>query len=150
MAFTDPTDTIQAKLTDGGRGGLASLTLGSVGFHLNSFQVGRGGYIPANPVKRIAVDTTATDLADPVGSRFPFELIDTAVTASTVVPVCRLGIDETDMNHGLGELGIFAEWTTHDANPALVGTEFLFALAHFPIISKTPGHVLVWRVAIAL
>ena len=54
------------------------------------------------------------------------------------------------MSFGLGELGIFATYLQDTVTPANIGDDFLFAVAHFPLVSKSPDHALVWRVVIAL
>jgi hypothetical protein len=124
--------------------------LGELSFELSSFQVGRGGYQTANPVKVEVLDASVTALTDPVGNKRSFVTIEQPVGLNVAAPVCRLDVGDTDADYGLGELGIYATYLAHDITPSLIGTDFLFALAHFPLISKTPGHVLVWRVMIAL
>lgn len=150
MAFVEPTSDVTARLTDGGRDALSSLILGELSFELSSFRVGRGGYVSINPVKVEPVDATLAALLDPVGSSKSFVAIENPIGPNVVAPVCRLGLTDTDVAFGLGELGIYATYLFNDPAPALIGTEFLFAVAHFPLISKTPSHTLVWRVLIAL
>lgn len=150
MAFVEPTSDLTARLTNEGRDALASLVLGEVAIVLANFQVGRGGYQAANPVKVEGIDPALTALIDPVGSVKSFVTIEQPVGDNIAAPVCRLSVTDTDVEYGLGELGIFATYLLNDTTPALVGTDFLFAVAHFPLISKTPAHTLVWRVLIAL
>ena len=150
MAFVDPTSDVTARITDAGRAALSSLILGEVAFELSSFRVGRGGYVSINPVKVDPVDATLAALLDPVGSSKSFVTIENPVGPNVVAPVCRLGLTDTDVGYGLGELGIYATYLVNDTSPDLIGDEFLFAVAHFPLISKTPSHTLVWRVLIAL
>jgi len=150
MAFVEPTSDLTARLTNEGRDALASLVLGGVAIVLANFQVGRGGYQAANPVKVDGINPAVTTLIDPVGSRKQFVTIEQPVGDNVAAPVCRLSTTDTDVEYGLGELGIFATYLVNDTTPSLVGTDFLFAVAHFPLISKTPSHTLVWRVLIAL
>ena len=153
MAFTDPAGSIVAALTDRARDELARLVLGEVSIQLSSFQVGRGGYQPGNPVQVQTLDPSDTALQDPVpggADRRDFVVIEQPIGPNVVAPVCRLDPGDSDVEYGLGELGIFATYLRDDTTPANVGTDFLFALAHFPIISKTPTHAVVWRVIIAL
>ena len=152
MAFTDPTGSVIAVLTEQGRDELARMILGESSFQLTAFQVGRGGYNAANPVQVASMDITNTALTDPVpnaNDRRDFVAIETPV-GNTVAPICRLDPGDTDVEFGLGELGLFATYLRDDITPANVGTDFLFAIAHFPLVSKTPTHTLVWRVIIAL
>ena len=153
MAFLEHTDDIQAYLTVQGRQEMARSILGEVSFQLIGFQVGRGGYRAANPVRIDAVDISATSLMDPVPDAVtyrPFVIIEQPIGQNVVSPVCRLSPGDVDVEYGLGELGIYAEYLRDNVNPGNVGLKFLFALAHFPMVSKTPTHTFVWRVIIAL
>lgn len=154
MPFIEPTDGVAATLTDEGRAAVARSVLPAENFTfvLSGFKVGRAGYVDANPVKTEAVNAADTDLADPVfpaSGLAPFETIETIIAPNVVAPVCRLSVGDTNADYGLGELGIFAT-ILQSATPGEIGTDFLFALAHFPLISKTPNHTLVWRVVITL
>jgi hypothetical protein len=124
--------------------------MGELSFELANFQVGRGGYVASNPVKADPIDPALTALLDPVGAIKDFVTIEQPVGPNVAAPVCRLSTTDTDVEYGLGELGVYARYLFHDTIPALVGTTFLFAVAHFPLISKTPSHTFVWRVMIAL
>lgn len=150
MAFVETTSDVVAQLTDAGRSALSSLVLGEVAFQLANFQVGRGGYQATNPVKAEPIVTSLTSLVDPVGATKSFVTIEQPIGDNVAAPVCRLSLSDSDVEYGLGELGIFATYRFNDPDPVLVGTDFLFAVAHFPLICKTPSHVLVWRVLIAL
>lgn len=153
MAFVSPTDSITAFLTTKGRAELARMILGEVSFKLSAFQVGRGGYQVANPVKVELINTTLSALIDPVpdsSDRRDFVTIEQPIAETTVAPVCRLNPGDTDVEYGLGELGLFATYLRDDVTPGNVGTDFLFGVAHFPLIGKTPNHAIVWRVIIAL
>lgn len=153
MAFTQPTDNITAFLTTKARAELARMIMGEVSFRLTAYQVGRGGYQQSNPVKVELIDTTLQALIDPVpdaADRRDFVTIEQPIDDSVVAPICRLDPGETDVEFGLGELGIFATYLRDDVTPSNVNTDFLFAVAHFPLISKTPTHTIVWRAVIAL
>jgi hypothetical protein len=149
MPFTDPTDSIEAKITDAGRALLARSLLGEVSFMFEGFDAGREGYQDANPVKIDPVVSSDTALADPVfplSGLEPFTTIDTP-TDIYAAPVCR--IDRLEALYGLGELGIWVRILMDTVNPGDVGTDVLFALAHFPMIGKSDNHVLVYRVIFA-
>jgi hypothetical protein len=150
MPFVEPTSNLTARLTDEGRDRLARLILGEVAFELAGFQVGRGGYLQTNPVKTVPIDPALTALIDPVGPLRSFVTIEQPVGTNVAAPVCRLDTGDVDSEFGLGELGVFATYLVHDTQPGLVGTDFLFATAHFPLLAKTPSHTFVWRVLIAL
>jgi hypothetical protein len=45
-----------------------------------------------------------------------------------VAPVCRLGLADTDVEFGLGELGVYARYLVNDIAPDQIGEEFLFAV----------------------
>lgn len=153
MAFTDQCDSIVAKVTDAGWRAVVKSMLPEYAFSykLDGWNVGRGGYNPANPVKVTAVDTALTDLVDPVrglGLVRSINLLETAIAPNVVVPVCRLTTSDTSAQYGLGEIGIYAT-VLHSATPGEAGSSFLFAVAHFPLQSMTPQHTGVWRVMIA-
>ena len=153
MAFTNPTDSSTAVLTNKGRDELARLIMGEVSLQLTAFQVGRGGYNDSDPVKVDPIDPTVTALDDPAPDatdRRDFVIIEQPIGENVLAPICRLDPGESDVEYGLGELGIFATYLRDTVTPANEGTDFLFAIAHFPIISKTPSHTLLWRVVIAL
>lgn len=153
MPFIETTDDITAVLTAQGRDEMARLVLGESSFNLAFFQVGRGGYTDVNPVKIDPVVITDTALIDPVpdaSTERPFVIIEQPIGPNVAAPICRLDPGDTTAEYGLGELGIFATYQRDEITPANVGTSFMFAVSHFPIVSKTPTHTLVWRVIIAL
>jgi hypothetical protein len=67
-------------------------------------------------------------------------------TPQTCVMDCRL--QQTDAVAGLGELGVWATIIHSTVTPTEVGTSFLFAVAHFPILAKTINQITVFRVII--
>lgn len=68
MAYTDRTADVEVRITDAGREALAKSLVSSENyqFKLMGFRVGRGGYVPANPVTIDAVDPADTALIDPL------------------------------------------------------------------------------------
>lgn len=153
MPFVDQTDNVTALVTDLGRENLARSVLGELSFQLSSFQVGRGGYVDINPVKADTIDTSLTSLIDPVPTpldRRSFVSIEQPIGPNVAAPVCRLDAGDTTISFGLGELGVWATILRNDPDPGSVGTDFLFAVAHFPLMCKALDHTLVWRVIIAL
>jgi len=150
VAYTDPTDAISAGLTNAGRDAMARLIMGELAFRLSSFQVGMGGYDPGNPVRITPLNLTLTDLLTPVGGKRDFITIEQPIGPNVVAPITRLEQNDATVEFGLGELGIYGTYEMHLTTPALVGTDFLFAAAHFPLVSKIPSHTFVWRIIIAL
>jgi hypothetical protein len=149
MPYTDPCDSVIAQLTDAGRNAFARVTLGELTFTPVSFAVGRGGYVDANPVKVEAIDGSLVALIDQIfptviGTGKAMESFEQPNSQSLVLN-CRLSASEAV--YGLGELGIFAEILTSSV-PTEVGTTFLFAVAHYPLQSKTNRHVYLNRIII--
>lgn len=148
MAFTDTPDPILANLTDIGRQYLARAAFGTVSFKVKNFAVGREGYDDSNPVKIEALDLTQIDLQDqifPVApNREPVTDIELPLP-KTFVANCRL--KASDAVSGLGEIGLWAEVLNSDA-PSEIGEEFLLALGHMPLITKTERQIIIFRIII--
>lgn len=53
--FTDPTDTIETKLTSAARLNIARAVLGDISFIMEGFALGRYGYLDTNPVKIVPI-----------------------------------------------------------------------------------------------
>jgi len=149
LAITNPTDDIIALLTNESRDNLARSILGELSFELTSFQVGVGGY-QANPVLVEPINISATALIQAVGAKKDFVIIEQPIGPNVVAPVCRLNPNEPDVEFGLGELGVYGTYKYYPSQPTKVGTDFLFAVAHFPIMSKIRTHTFVWRIIVAL
>ena len=145
--FTDTPDPIIATLTDEARTNFAQSTLGLVSFKLAGFAVGRGGYDSVNPVHVVAIDGSSTSLIDkyfPVTGIKTLETIETP-TISTIVANCRLAKDEAIS--ALGEIGLWAE-IVYSIVPSDIGRQFLMAVAHFPIVTKTLRQAILYRMII--
>lgn len=152
MAITDPSDSIQAFLTDLARQYLARAINGELVMRVTGFSAGRGGYDPLDPVKVLPIVGTETDLDDPVyptpltrDSNVQFEVPG---TIGTLVVDCRLPATNlpSSADYGLGEVGVWATIIESQSNPLEIGTEFLFSLCHFPIRAKTNRDVFLFRV----
>lgn len=144
--FVDTPDPIIASLSDEGRTSFARVILGEISFIVKGFAVGRDGYDMTNPVKIIPIDGSLTGLIDQffptVGTIKAYEAIENP-TEKTVVVSCRLASDEAVS--GLGEVGLWAEIVHSAVSPAEVGTEFLMAVAHFGLQTKTLRQAVVYR-----
>lgn len=146
--FTDTPDPILAQLTDEGRTNFARMTLGEISFTLDGFAVGRGGYNSTNPVHITPIVGSLTALEDqffPTSGTKAVEAIERPYE-STVVANCRLARD--DAVSALGEIGVWATIIYSLVNPSEVGTQFLLAVSHFPIVTKTLRQAILYRVII--
>jgi hypothetical protein len=147
MPYTDSPDSSQAKITDIGRSYFARSILGDVSFKAIGFTIGKSGYIDSNPVKILPINTADTDLIAPfyplIGVN-SFETIEIP-EPKTVVLNCRLGHSNLDNIGAIGELGIWGE-VLYSTVPAEIGTTFLFAIAHNPILVKNLQNVFVYRI----
>lgn len=147
MSYNDTPDSSQAKLTNGGRSYMARAILGDVSFKLVGFDVGHAGYIYANPVKIMPVDSTKTALDSkyyPALGIAPFEGVERP-HPKTIIFNCRLGHSSPSNIGAIGEVGIWGE-VLESTVPAEIGTKFLFAIAHFPILVKNLQNVFVFRI----
>jgi hypothetical protein len=149
MAFTDTPDSSTARLTEGGRTYLARSIYGEVAIKLTGFDVGHAGYVDANPVKVQPVIPSNTSLdskyfpATPAGVE-PFVSIERP-HPKTLVLNCRLDHSDPSNIGAIGEVGIWGEVVMSEV-PSEVGTKFLFAIAHFPILTKNLQNVFVFRI----
>lgn len=149
MPFLDPPDPITATLTDLGRINFARVANGEISFEVTSFAVGRGGYNVLNPVKITSINAGLTALEDhffPASSGLkPVESLEYP-TPKTCVANCRLASSEALA--GLGEVGIWATIVYSATTPSEVGTNFMLAVAHTPMHTKTLRQVIVYRMII--
>lgn len=145
MAFTSVPDNIIATLTDLGRTNFTRAANGEISFKLVGFAVGREGYNMANPVLVVPIITANTALLDqifPVSGIKALESIEWP-TPKTVVANCRLA--STEAISALGEIGLWAE-IMYSTIPAEIGTQFMLAVSHFPLSTKTNRQVVVYRI----
>lgn len=146
--FTDTPDPIIATLTDEGRTNFARMTLGEISFTLDGFAVGRGGYNATNPVHITPIVGSLTALDDqffPLVGTKTLESVENPYP-STIVANCRLAKDEAVS--ALGEIGLWANIIYSAVNPLEVGTTFLLAVSHFPIMTKTLRQAILYRLLI--
>jgi hypothetical protein len=154
MAITDPSDEIQAYLTDYARQIIARQTIGDTAYQVVGFSTGRGGYDPTDPVHIVDVDTSQQALIDqvyPDVTGFASLISIDQPTPTLMVFNCRMGSTPNPGNadYGLGEVGIWAE-ITKSSVPGEVGTYFLYANGHLPIRAKTRRDTFLWRVLVQL
>lgn len=148
MPFLSTPDNTVASITDIGRINFTRVANGEISFNVKYFAVGRGGYQMADPVKVVPIDPSSGVLIDqffPASPPLkPIEKIEYP-TDTTVVVYCRLAAMESIA--GLGEIGMWAE-IIYSINPVEVGTQFLLAVAHTPLITKTNNQVSLYRFVI--
>jgi hypothetical protein len=148
MTFTNTPDPAVMSLTDEARTNFARVIAGEISFIVKGFDVGRDGYDGTDPVKIIPIDTSLTSLIDkffPTVGIKDNEAFENP-TPKTVVANFRLASDESVS--ALGELGMWAEIVNSTVSPAEIGTFFLMATAHFPIVTKTLRQAILYKVII--
>jgi hypothetical protein len=114
-----------------------------------------GAGIPANTVvssvngSTVTMNQDATATTTAVSVTFSTDIQPLAdieyPTPQTCVINSRLA--PNDALAGLGELGVWAQ-IIHSTNPSEIGTQFLMAVAHLPLQSKTTKEVIVYRMVI--
>jgi len=110
------------------------------GFAFNNFGITpgtgflAGGISPSLENPRFPA-TAPTDVEDFFDIEIP--------NLQAVSLVCR--VDQTEGNFGLGEVGVYVD-ITDSVNPAEIGSRVLYAISHFPIVSKNLNSVFVTRV----
>lgn len=147
MPYTDSPDSSQAKITDIGRSYFARSILGDVSFKVIGFTVGHSGYVDSNPVKIIPVNAADSNLITPfypVSGVRAFETIENP-EPKTLVLNCRLEHSNPANIGAIGELGIWGE-VVYSTVPSEIGSNFLFSIAHNPILVKNLQNVFVYRI----
>jgi hypothetical protein len=157
MAWQDPSSDIIANLMDYSRTLIARATMGDIVLQAVGFGLGQGGFDVVNFSQALPVDTSSatTELSlkvYPDNTNFSY-----APFASTEAPTdtvriynCRVEASTLPGNadYALGELAIYAQILNSNV-PAEIGTVFLYALSHFPVIAKTRRDVLLRRVIVS-
>lgn len=136
LDYCDVATTAEAKLTHQGRSSLASMATEGRGFQIKEFSLGRGGFDLENPLRVTEVEDLRTVLLDEI-YRDSIDDIDWANNESATF-VCR--VTEQEVWSVVGELGLWAQITHSFLTPEEVGSWFLFAVAHFPMISLICPH----------
>jgi hypothetical protein len=156
MSYTDPSTDILASLTDRARTYIARATMGDIVFQVIGFGLGRGGYTPANFIQTTPLVLTATELDDKVFpdavplSYEPF--IETEEASPTVrVYNCRVGVSQFPgpADYGIGELALYGQILQSLTTPLEIGTVFVYALSHFPVVCKTRRDTFLRRVIVS-
>lgn len=150
VIFDGVPNSVVALITNTARTNLARQMVEGLAFIVSRFQVGRGGYDPADPTQSTAPNPAAVALIDPIWpSPTTYHPIDSVEYPNneSVAWLCRL--ETTEALVGIGELGLWAQITASPLNPAEVGTWFLFAIAHMPMQAKAIQQVYGWRIAVA-
>lgn len=147
MPYIDTPDSSQAKITDIGRSYFARTIMGDVSFKTIGFTAGHSGYVDSNPVKILPINTANTSLVSsyyPASGIASFETIELP-EPKTVVLNCRLSHSDPTNIGAIGEVGIWCQ-VLYSTVPAEIGTIFLFAISHNPILVKNLQNVFVYRI----
>lgn len=150
MGYTDTPDSSLAKLTNGGRSYYARMIMGDVSFKLVGFDVGHDGYITSNPVKIAPINQSSTSLDSKFYPTTGIQFFEGSIQyphPKTAVLNCRLGHSDPQNVGAIGEIGIWGEVVSSTV-PAEVGTRFLYAIAHTPILVKNLQNVFVYRILV--
>ncbi len=136
MAFT-----VIATVTDAGRNRIADSLRTGKSFVINRFSVSDGGHSPSDPTVAIAPDPTAVLCPSGTTSYGPV-----AINASTLVsafcPQFTCVLNLGDANGPISSLCLFAEFVYSETpGDPDIGQSFLFAVANFPLKTKTPADV---------
>jgi hypothetical protein len=127
--------SIIATITDIARQHFAEMLQNGKAFTITDFVSGSGGHDAGDPASAISPDPTVTTL--PLQTFGP-----KAVTSKTLItPFCVQYLCDLDALEAVGplsNLGLIATFTYSPiiADP-IVGTQFLFAVANFPLAIKT-------------
>jgi hypothetical protein len=155
VAWQDPASDIYASLTDYSRTLIARATMGDVVFQVVGFGLGRGGFDVINFSQALPLVLTDTELQDKVyPDAVPFSFAPFASTEEPTDTVrvynCRVEANPVPGNadYALGELALYGQILKSNV-PAEVGATFLYALSHFPALTKTHRDVLLRRVVVS-
>lgn len=155
MSITGPSADIIATLTDQARTYIARATLGEMVFTVEGFGLGRGGYQPADPSQVTPLVSTAVELDDkvyPNSTALTYQAFASTEEPSPTVRVYNCRVPSTiiagNADYGLGEVGLYGI-VVNSSVPSEIGTVFLYAISHFPIIFKTRRDVLLRRVIVS-
>jgi hypothetical protein len=134
---------VDAEVTTRSRRLLARKTTDGTAFKAIEFSLGQGGVDPFDYKTAVPVNPDAQAL------EIPIALAPKAVTEyehpnpSSACTYCV--VDPGEANEVLSEIGIWAEilWSPYTAE---IGTVFLAAIAHFPIVCKNSSMSYAFRV----
>ena len=130
-------------ITDAARAAISNmLANGTPTIQISHFAVGTGGYSPTNPSVALPPSSSQTGLQNEI-------FRSNNVTRENISATQRVYVGQLGPSDGigaLGEVGIFATYLTGD----LAGQVFLFAVANFPMKSKTQDDTLKFRMPVIL
>ena len=151
MPFLDSSFPVKAFLTDKASDIYARSGTIPIAFKIKGFSVGCGGYVDSNPVQTQDIDRSAQTLqhqVHPPTGYVPFQSIEEM--GKVRVFNCRLPATpgQTTADHGLGEIGIWAEVLYSEDSNYNAGDVFLYAIGHMPLRAKTHKDVFLFRVVV--
>lgn len=134
---------VRPTVTDAARLAISSMIdTGEPALQISHFALGTGGYSPNNPAVALAPDPAATALINEIyrSNNVRREYLDQFNRVYVGKSLAGEAIG------ALGEVGLFATYLTGP----LAGQLFLFALANFPMKSKTPSDVFVFKMPVII
>lgn len=135
---------IDAEVTTRGRMMMARGMTDGTALHLTEFGVGRGGFDTNDYRAALPVNPDATSLDDALLLN---ETIDYYEQPNSNCRAFYCWLEAGEATSTLGEIGIWAE-IVHSPVAAEIGTTFLFAIGHFPLIAKNTDIQYVFRVTV--
>lgn len=134
---------IDAEVTTIARRYLARKTIDGMSFKVTEFSLGQGGADPFDYKIAIPVNPGAQSLEIPIA--LPPKAITEYERPNPSSGCAYCLVESGEANEVLSEIGIWAEilWSPYTAE---IGTVFLAAIAHFPIVCKNPSMNYAFRV----
>lgn len=132
----NPPDNPVAKISELGTLYLDRSLIGEVSIRLRYFAVGTYGFDETNPTEVLPVNPADIDLTNKVYPAVGLSLIESFERPFPESFVANCRINGPDLSSYIGEIGLYAEVLKSNI-PSEIGTTFMFAKAHRPILSKT-------------
>lgn len=157
-----PTIEALALVTNQGKARIAEMLATGKSFVVDSFVIGANGHDAVDPTLALTPDPTRTGCyCGPIGS--PLESISTAggcsfadmidgvSFASATCPVFTCSVENGEATGAVSSLCLLGTvvYSPTPGDPE-VGTQFLFAIANFPLKFKTPTERFVYDVYVQL
>ncbi len=137
---------IEARVTDMGRAMLARAITDGTALKIVEMALGSSGYDPSDPTRALWVDPASTQLENEILRR-DIDHVEQPGYLGSRGYVCRF--DQDSFVGGVGEIALWAE-ILDSPDPAEVGTQFMFALAHQGLNTKTKHHLQSYRVFVTV
>jgi len=142
-----PINDVVARVTTKGREMIALSLVDGSAFRITEMALGTGGYDVSNPIMALPIDPTHQQLDNEIHRKL-IDLVESPNLASSRSYIARFNYDS--FTGGVGELGLWAEILDFPSDPTMVGSKFLFAIAHQGLNTKSLHHVLTYRVFVTI